>query len=385
MKINSIQFEDKSRGWRLEPFELKKLTLLVGASGVGKTQILRAIMAIHEISSGKSINGVQWRFDFQTIHDENYIWEGAFQVKDTSIFFADDDDDEKQKDKPKIVFEKLFRNGKQIIDRDAGKIIFEGKETIKLSQYESVLNLLKAENLIEPAHLGLNQLSFSEQSNSMQASGTFRVMMLNANQLAKKYNTIAKIQEGNLETSLKLFLIAKIDKKLFNIIKERFIAIFPQVTDLKVAPLEVRDVDMPDFFKEYPFLQIKEAGVDKWIQQNRISSGMYRTLMHISELYLCSEGTVFLIDEFENSLGINCIDELTSDMLKSKRKLQFILTSHHPYIINNIHFDNWKLVTRNAGVVRTHNASEFNLGKSKHDAFMQLMQLEAYQTGTEQQ
>jgi predicted ATPase len=210
-------------------------------------------------------------------------------------------------------------------------------------------------------------------------------MMLNANKLAKKYNTIAKIQEGNLETSLKLFLIAKIDKKLFNIIKERFIAIFPQVTDLKVAPLEVRDVDMPDFFKEYPFLQIKEAGVDKWIQQNRISSGMYRTLMHISELYLCSEGTVFLIDEFENSLGINCIDELTNDMLKSKRKLQFILTSHHPYIINNIHFDNWKLVTRNAGVVRTHNASEFNLGKSKHDAFMQLMQLEAYQTGTEQQ
>jgi predicted ATPase len=384
MKINSIRFEDKSRGWLLEELKLNKLTLLVGASGVGKTQILKAIMALNEIGSGKSINGAKWYLDFQTINNENYIWEGEFEVKDNSIFFIDDDDDEKQKDKPKIIFEKLSIHGKQIIDRNSDKIIFDSKETIKLSQHESVINLLKAENLIEPANLSLNKLTFSDQSNSMQASGMFRVTMLNANKLAKKYNTMAKIQESDLDTSLKLFLISKVDKKLFNTIKERFIDIFPQVTDLKIAPLDIRDNDMPDFFKEYPFVQIKEDGVDEWIQQNRISSGMYRTLMHIGDLYLCSEGTVFLIDEFENSLGINCIDELTNDILKSKRQLQFVLTSHHPYIINNIHFDNWKLVTRKAGVVRTHNASEFNLGKSKHDAFMQLMQLEEYQTGTEQ-
>jgi len=385
MKINSIKFEDKSRGWVLEKLELNKLTLLVGASGVGKTQILRAIMALTEIGSGKSINGVKWYLDFQTIDDRKYIWEGEFEVKDTSIFFMDEDDDEKQKDKPKILFEKLFVDGKQIIDRTADKIIFEGKETIKLSQFESVISLLKAEGLIEPANSGLNKLSFSDQSNSMQASGMFKVTMLNANKLAKKYNTKINIQESDLDITLKLFLISKADKKLFNTIKERFIDIFPQVADLKIAPLDIRDNEMPDFFKEYPFVQIKEEGVDKWIQQNRISSGMYRTLMHIGELYLCSEGTVFLIDEFENSLGINCIDELTSDILKSKRKLQFILTSHHPYIINNIHFDNWKLVTRKAGVVKTHNASEFNLGNSKHDAFMQLIQLEEYQTGTDQQ
>ncbi len=385
MRINSIKFEDKSRGWFLEKLELNKLTLLVGASGVGKTQILNAIMGLTEIASGKSLNGVKWYLDFQTIDNKNYVWEGEFEVKDNSIFFTDEDDDEKQKDKPKILFEKLFIDGLQIIDRTFDKIVFEGKETIKLSQYESVINLLKAEGLIEPANLSLNKLLFSDQSNSLQASGMFKVTMLNANKLAKKYNTLTRIQESDLDTSLKLFLISKADKKMFNTIKKRFIDIFPQVTDLKIAPLDIINNEMPDFFKEYPFVQIKEDGVDKWIQQNKISSGMYRTLMHIGELYLCSEGTVFLIDEFENSLGINCIDELTSDILKSKRKLQFILTSHHPYIINNIHFDNWKLVTRKAGVVRTHNASEFNLGKSKHDAFMQLMQLEEYQTGTDHQ
>jgi len=110
---------------------------------------------------------------------------------------------------------------------------------------------------------------------------------------------------------------------------------------------------------------------------------MLRTLLQLSELYLCAEGTVFLIDEFENSLGINCINEVINDILTSKRQLQFILTSHHPYIINAIDVKNWKLVTRNGGIVKTHNVYKFGIGKSKHDTFMQLLQLEEYQTGQE--
>jgi hypothetical protein len=41
-------------------------------------------------------------------------------------------------------------------------------------------------------------------------------------------------------------------------------------------------------------------------------------------------------------------------------------------------------VTRNAGVIKTHNIAKFNIGNSKHSAFMQLLQLEEYQTGQEQ-
>ena len=89
-----------------------------------------------------------------------------------------------------------------------------------------------------------------------------------------------------------------------------------------------------DVTKEELSPQIKEIGVPEWIGPECISSGMFKSLVHISELYLSTDGTLFLIDEFENSLGINCIDELTTDILQSGRKLQFILTSHHPYIIN---------------------------------------------------
>jgi len=381
MKISKFQFEDKSLEWRLEELSLNKLTLLVGASGVGKTQILGSLMGLKEITEGASLNGIAWLIEFETLLKHKYIWQGEFENKGVSIFIEDDDDD--KKNKAKIVFEKLFLNGEIIVDRASDKIIFNGQPTIKLSQQESVLSLLKEEELIKPAHNDLKKLHFADHSNSAIERG-FSFSFLNASNLAKKYKTLQKIQESELETPLKLFFLSKVDKKTFAIIKQRFIDIFPQVEDIKIAPIETKDKEMPDFLKDYPFIQIKEKSVKNWINQSRISSGMFRTLMQLSELYLCAEGTIFLIDEFENSLGINCINEITGDILASRRQLQFILTSHHPYIIDAISFNNWKLVTRNAGIIKTHNIDKFNIGKSKHSAFMQLLQLEEYQTGQEQ-
>ena len=103
--------------------------------------------------------------------------------------------------------------------------------------------------------------------------------------------------------------------------------------------------------------------------------------MQISELFLCSEGTVILIDEFENSLGINCIDTLIENLLYDNRGLQFIITSHHPYIINSIGMEHWKVVSRNGGTIITQNAKDFKLGKSRHEAFKQLIQLTGYRNG----
>ncbi|MDV3864925.1 hypothetical protein CMU00_06470 [Elizabethkingia anophelis] len=388
MTISEFKFENKSLDWRLQKFSLNKLTLLVGASGVGKTQILRALMSLKQIAGGTSINGISWKIEFETLSNQKYIWEGEFENKGIAFFIEndddiEDDDDDKNKNKAKILHEKLFLNNELIIDRNEDKILFLGSQTIKLSQQQSIIHLLKEEDKINPAYLSIRKLNFADHSNSASETQGFHFTFLNAKRLAKKINTLEKIQESDLNTALKLFFVQKADKKIFTTIKQRFADIFPQIEDIKIAPLETKE-EVPDFLKDYPFIQIKEKGVKHWINQNRISSGMYRTLMQLSELYLCSEGTVFLIDEFENSLGINCINEITNDILASKRKLQFLLTSHHPYIIDAIGYSNWKLVTRNAGVIKTHNIDKFNIGKSKHSAFMQLIQLEEYQTGQEQ-
>ncbi|MDL5054282.1 AAA family ATPase [Oscillatoria laete-virens NRMC-F 0139] len=122
--------------------------------------------------------------------------------------------------------------------------------------------------------------------------------------------------------------------------------------------------------KEATTVSIKEKGVQDWIKN--ISSGMFKTLMYISELYLSPDDCVILIDEFENSLGINCLDNVT-DLILSNRKSQFIITSHHPYVINNISPAYWKIVTRKGSLVTVKDAKDFHIPDSRQKAFIDLI------------
>ena len=80
--------------------------------------------------------------------------------------------------------------------------------------------------------------------------------------------------------------------------------------------------------------------------QQDISNGMLKTIYYIVELFTMSEDSLVLIDEFENGLGVNCIDILSELMLSERNDLQFIITSHHPQIINAIDKDKWRIIDR---------------------------------------
>lgn len=49
------------------------MTLLVGASGVGKTQILDAIMPLKKIANGHPFSGVVRVVDVETVSRQNYV------------------------------------------------------------------------------------------------------------------------------------------------------------------------------------------------------------------------------------------------------------------------------------------------------------------------
>jgi predicted ATPase len=388
MKIIRFQFEDKSAEWRLEELHLNKLTLLVGASGVGKTQILRALMNLSQISKGSSINGVSWKVEFQTFDKKVYLWEGEFEKKERINFFFGD-----MNGNINIKKERITLNEKVILERDAQNIFYHNQKTPQLFQHQSAVYLLQNEADIAPIfeNLGkirnVNYSGFSDLKMEFffqQIMNLIPAFITSYKKLETELKTIADIQESELDINIKLYFLAKKDKKVFGRVKQRFMSIFPNIEDVRVDFVEDTNEEVPEFLRKFPFLQIKEKGVNHWIGQHRISSGMYSTFMNLGELYVCAEGTVFLIDEFENSLGINCINEIMNDILVSTRQLQFILTSHHPYIIDAIGYQNWKLVTRNGGIIKTHNLDKFDIGKSKHSAFMQLLQLEEYQTGQEQ-
>jgi hypothetical protein len=381
MKIKKLNINNKHRKLIIHPIDFKILTLLVGASGVGKTQIIKSIIDLKKIANGGSVNGLNWEIEFDSIKGQNYIWKGGFEIKSGfSDDFIDEDSDEYKKNKPNILYEELFINNELKISRNGLEILFKGSPTVKLSQQQSVISLLKEEELVSDVFDSFKKIIYSDQSESL--SEPFRFYYFNVSKLENKYSDLFNIQESDEDIRAKLYLSYKIVPDIFDKIKNRFIEVFPQVEDVKVSPLDTNVSDIPNFLKDYPFIQIKENGINDWIHQDRISSGMFRTLLHISEMYLSAKGTVILIDEFENSLGVNCIDELTSDLVENlDYNIQFIITSHHPYIINNIDYSNWKIITRNAGDIKAYDASELKIGASKHDAFIQLINREEYKKG----
>ncbi|MEG4633799.1 AAA family ATPase [Microcoleus sp. AR_TQ3_B6] len=372
MRIKKVAFWEHVLEWRFEPIYFSNLALLVGVSGVGKTQILKGISRLKEIANGASLNGLAWDITFSTIdidNDVEYRWQGEFETKKNPVIIPNQEDEAHNF---RIVREHLSRNGDTIIERNSTEIKFKGNTTPKLSPFQSAVQILNQEEDILPVQQGFNQIIYSSNLSSVNEYYDLPLRLIPNNLISDVL--LNKVKSSNLPIQIKIALIDR-NSIIFNEIKRAFIQAFPQVEDIKIEAVE----DDDSSFTSFP-IQIKEKGVNNWISQDNISSGMLKTLILISELYLSPEGTVILIDEFENSLGINCIDVVT-DLLTENRNIQFILTSHHPYIINNISMEYWKIVTRTGGVVTVKDAKDLNLGKSRHQAFTQLINLEEYSEG----
>ncbi len=380
MRIERFQYHDQVLQWRLGETFFSDLTLLVGVSGVGKTQILRALLNVKRIALGRVLNGLKWEMTFTTRDNHCYLWQGEFETLDRPVLDELDlggDADSPSSDKPRLLSESLHLDGDEIIRRNDREITFKGDRIPRLSPSVSVVSLLSEEDDVAPAYEAFQSVLHSDQSSPSQPYN--QIPFSAFDKLKERYGTLADIQHSELPTQLKLALVSECEPEVFATIRDRFIEIFPQVVGMKVEP--VSDDRFPPFIVPTRVIQIKEKGVSEWIHQRQISSGMLRTIFHLAEMYLWPEGTVILIDEFENSLGVNCIDVLTEDLLQPHRSLQFIITSHHPYVINNVGPEHWKVVRRKGGVVTTHDAKSLGLSQSSHEAFIQLLNNEEYREG----
>jgi AAA domain, putative AbiEii toxin, Type IV TA system len=390
MKIIEVSFSDHELQWSFESIRFDSLTLLVGISGVGKTRILTSIRALRLIASGRGMNGVEWNVKFTTLTGDTYRWTGRFETiadefpVSTEKNSGQDDDDEEER-KPNILRESLYKDEIQIIDRDSNGIRLRGVVTPKLKPYESIISSLSGDEDIHPAYTEFKRIYYSDQSDSIDIAGKIGMadvfFSLSKKRKDKTYHSLSDLQEASLPKDFKLSVLYDQFPDVFSDIKEKFIEIFPQVEDILFQTLGHDHA--PEMLKDYSMLHIKEVDVVDPIPWPGISSGMCRVLRHISDLYLRPPGSVVLIDEFENSLGINCIDVLTKSIVFSDQDIQFIMTSHHPYIINAIDMVHWKIVTRKGGVVTVKDATDpsLHLGKSKHQAFLQLVNLSTFREG----
>jgi AAA domain, putative AbiEii toxin, Type IV TA system len=379
--------------------EFGDVNLLVGVSGVGKTKILEVIRSLQEIAlistriySNSFLNGGEWDVTFSTSSDTQYRWCGKFNTFKNvyasneswsstfkNIYTSDESsempDSRIEQNEPEIEVERLYLNEKIIASRIDGITKFEEIRTPKLPPSESLLKIFRAEEKIIPLIDGLlliidSQVQSPERWTSSSVSN--RIKGLSLSDIRNENGTLMD-RIGLLEIN---------HREIFNQIKADFISVFSQVEDFKIIIEQLRfGWTVSDKTRPVFSLELKEIGVDRWITQSNLSMGMLKTLAHIVEIYLLAEGSILLIDEFENSLGVNCIDVVT-ELLNDRKDIQFIITSHHPYIINKIPMQYWKIITRKGSIVTATDATDYEeLSGSRHKLFTQLINLPDYTEG----
>jgi predicted ATPase len=373
MKIQSFKFSNHKENWHIEEVKFEDLNLLVGGSGVGKTRILKALDLICDVAKGRNRNldDLGWSINFSHL-GQNYRWElKSSSIKNEEIFINLNESEQTE-----IVYEKLVRYDDdseiEILLRSGLDSKFNNEKLPKLKRTESAITLLSEEDLIIPVRQAFKQLIFNFETRQkwMIGLGYDPAKMELLDEIKLNAYDFQEYFAGDPPV-LKAFCLQKFFPHLFNEIKEYYIDIFPELKDVRVSSKRDSDGDFLLFF------EIQENGLEDWIPQQRISSGMFRTLIFLIEVISAPKESVILIDEFENSLGINCMAELTDFLLDKSPDVQFILTSHHPYIINNIPWKTWQIVSKSGNKVRVKKASDIPAldTASSLDKFTQLINL----------
>lgn len=386
MKIETLEYHDRESGWTLAPTKFAPdLNLLVGVSGVGKTRILEAISNLRRIADNDDDFrpwGVEWKVVF-SLNDARYEWSGKFidrgqeegeeeDQETITLDFLEYESDQH----PCLVYEKLSRSDDLIAERDESNITFQKEKTLKFPAHESLLWIFREEDSVRDLQKGFDRILNVDHSRISHPREQIPFSSVRRfKRLRNELHDLDAIRNSKLGTRTKLLVAESNAPGIFCEIVDRFKLAFPQVDGMTVK------TTLPNYRDGLCFLALTERGVSKPIPEHKISSGMMRTLMHIARMYLWPDGMVVLIDEFENSLGVNCIDSVTENLVEESRRQQFIITSHHPYIINNVDTCYWKLVERDGDIVSTRTADELGLSESSHSAFMQLINLSEFTEG----
>lgn len=363
MGIISFEFENKGDAWRLQKTHFSPFNLLVGYSGVGKTKILEALKAVSQAGTqnAASLNDCTWSLEI-SIEGHIYYWNATTYDYDYLNEYPEPGSFAK---------ESIILDGNTIIDRQSDQSIFLFNEKLlpKLNNSESAITLLKKEEVIAPLYQHLKHLIIGRDYDFEDGLAP------------NKTHSPASFAELQKAMDMPLINRAKILQEqypdIFATIKNQFIEIFPTVQDISILTYGMRS---PAFF--YMKLVIEEKNSCKIIAK-QMSSGMRRTLIYLLELALAPKDSIFLIDEIETSLGVNCLPDIIDAMRSRSHEVQFILTSHHPSVIKNIPYKHWKLIMRNGSEVRAVDANEIKSlqTKSAYDQFILLINTPEYEEG----
>jgi AAA15 family ATPase/GTPase len=351
-----------------------KLNLIVGDSGTGKTRLLNTIFNGARLVTRKAEfyvglwdmtfeeGGKIYRWCIETGGDEG---EESIVISERILMIEDSDE-------------------KVIISRNTDSFVFDGTDLPKLSPRESSISLLQDEELIQPLHRGLSSIMRRNFSGpDLEVAAAYQAVPQNFLRKIQKTKDLNDLFSSGLNLSGKLYILSLHFSDIYERICSEFKAIFPFVSRVKLFDAEEFGFHHPGMV---PVFALREKDIDVWVPLKEFSSGMRKVLLILTDIFvLPTDGGVYLLDEYENSLGINAINFFPSVLLGIDTPSQFIVTSHHPYIIGNVPVKNWIVLHRKGTEVLVKQGKELEdrFDKSKQQSFVQLINDPFYVEGVE--
>lgn len=373
MRINWIEFKNLDTGLIINKTSFnKELTLFVGRSGAGKTQILEVISTFCNTATGGIIDTGHFKGaisfsidndDFEwNVHvareDLDIISSVTKRINDERFFFSDSNEATSI-----IKSETLSCNGNTIFKRTSQKLIMNGQELPQISNDFSLIYQYRSNDLLRNVYDCMNGLYNSNKISplfSWRIQYSFFKTMESELLKCKTEDEYREKFPTSISTPNKIYFLKKTNKNigLYDILLKYYKNIFPDVDDF-VFKLDRENRSMESY--------VRTNGSN--IPYDSISAGMRKTISFLVDLLTISNNYVVLIDEIENGLGVNCLDEVYDLLTSLRTDLQLIMTSHHPYIINNVNPESCKIVDRKRNVISTYSAKELNLTNSHHDFY----------------
>ena len=344
-----------------------KFNLVVGDSATGKSRLLNTIFNVGRMAAQK----VQTQFFLG-------YWNIIFEHKSNRYKWSIETHKPEGDEEANIVQEQLLvlenHSEYKLVERTIDTFKFNGNDLPRLSPRESSISLLRDEDLIKPIHEAFASILKRQFSGSVLDDTTsFQNITQNFIELIQKKRELDLLFHSNLNLSCRLYILAEMFSDIYEKICDEFKAIFPFVNEVKVLDAEQFGLSYPGIV---PVFAIKEKFHDKWISIKELSSGMKKVLLILTDISLLPKvGGVYLIDEYENSLGINAINTFPNVLLDSENSNQFIITSHHPYIIGNAPVKDWIMMHRKGNQIYVKQGEEIvkRFSKSRQQAFIQLI------------
>lgn len=362
VRIKWLEFENLRTGLKIERIYFNDdITLLVGLSGVGKTQILNVIEYSLKLAVNKSIRLQPYHVNLGIeIENKNYTWEYCIRADREQELVSEGEEEyyfsiEKFSNEDEILFE---RNEDIIKVIGYDKVPAPKKDESLLVQYaqdDNFKGIISEIRKLYPIEIEMDVRRGLDKNE-------FNMLKSKINDILKKDKSTEFKIFSHLPIAMKIYIVKRFYKdiyyKIFDAVKELF--------------MEIQDIDIVEN-EDVEMYLISIKVYDKELMQQEISNGMLKTIYYIVELYTMSENSLVLIDEFENGLGVNCIDVLSEMLINERKDLQFIITSHHPKIINGITKEKWKIIDRDKSVINNSSSLEYGIGNSQHDAYFNLI------------